>query len=50
MGNPKGVERDFEQLERRRLKAARLFDRGFHQGEVALHDLLPFVSWGGCRL
>src|SRR6202167_1787002 len=35
MGNPKGVERDFEQLERRRLKAARLFDRGFHQGEVA---------------
>jgi transposase len=35
MGNPKGVERDFEQLERRRLKAAKLFDRGFHQGEVA---------------
>jgi transposase len=35
MGNPKGVERDFEQLERRRLKAARLFDRGFRQGEVA---------------
>ena len=35
MGNPKGVERDFEQLERRRLKAAKLFDRGYHQGEVA---------------
>lgn len=35
MGNPKGVERDFDELEKRRLKAARLFDRGFHQGEVA---------------
>src|SRR5208283_2940955 len=35
MGNPKGVARDFEQLERRRLKAARLFDRGHSQGEVA---------------
>lgn len=35
MGNPKGVERDFDELERRRLKAARLFDRGLRQGEVA---------------
>ena len=35
MGNPKGVTRDFEQLESRRLKAARLFDRGRSQGEVA---------------
>ena len=35
MGNPKGVERDFDELERRRLRAARLFDRGIHQGEVA---------------
>ena len=35
MGNPKGVERDFDDLERRRLKAARLFDRGFSQGEVS---------------
>ena len=35
MGNPRGVERDFDDLERRRLKAARLFDRGFTQGEVS---------------
>ena|SRR5438445_901044 len=35
MGNPKGVERDFEQLERRRLRAAKLFDRGLTQGEVS---------------
>src|SRR5215471_11513430 len=35
MGNPKGVPRDFDSLERRRLKAARLFDRGLNQGEVA---------------
>ena len=35
MGNPKGVERDFDGLERRRLKAARLFDRGLNQGEVS---------------
>jgi hypothetical protein len=35
MGNPKGVERDFEQLERRRLKAADLFDKGLTQGEVS---------------
>ena len=35
MGNPKGVERDFDSLERRRLKAAKLFDRGLSQGEVS---------------
>ena len=35
MGNPKGVTRDFDELERRRLKAARLFERGRSQGEVA---------------
>jgi len=35
MGNPKGVERDFVGLERRRLKAAKLFDRGLSQGEVS---------------
>ena len=35
MGNPKGVQRDFNSLERRRLKAARLFDRGLSQGEVS---------------
>jgi transposase len=35
MGNPKGVKRDFDQLEERRLKAAKLFDRGLSQSEVA---------------
>src|SRR5262245_45052679 len=35
MGNPKGVKRDFDRLEERRLKAAMLFDRGFSQSEVA---------------
>jgi transposase len=38
MGNPKGVKRDSEQflrLEKRRLKAAKLFDKGLSQAEVA---------------
>jgi len=38
MGNPKGVKRDaeqFAQLERRRIEAARLFDQGLSQAEVA---------------
>jgi len=35
MGNPAGVRRDFEALERRRLKAARLLRQGLGQSEVA---------------
>ena len=38
MGNPKGVKRDaqqFAQLERRRLKAAKLFEQGVTQAEVS---------------
>jgi len=35
MGNPAGVKRDFEALERRRLRAARLLVKGFRQAEVA---------------
>jgi len=35
MGNPRGVRRDFEALERRRLEAARLLRQGLSQGEVA---------------
>jgi transposase len=38
MGNPKGVKRDSEQLaqlERRRLRAVKLFDQGLSQAEVA---------------
>ena len=35
MGNPKGVKRDFDQLEQRRLKAAKLFDQGLTQAEVS---------------
>jgi len=35
MGNPKGVKRDFAALERRRLQAAKLFEQGISQAEVA---------------
>ena len=35
MGNPAGVKRDFDALERRRLEAFALLKRGLHQAEVA---------------
>lgn len=35
MGNPRGVKRDFEALEARRLRAASLLRRGISQAEVA---------------
>ena len=35
MGNPAGVRRDFPALEQRRLRAARLLQKGVHQSEVA---------------
>lgn len=35
MGNPAGVRRDFEALERRRLKAAELLRKGVSEAEVA---------------
>jgi len=35
MGNPRGVKRDFEALERRRMQAARLLRKGLSQAEVA---------------
>jgi transposase len=35
MGNPRGVKRDFNQLEQRRFRAAKLFDQGASQAEVA---------------
>jgi transposase len=35
MGNARGVKRDFEELERRRLRAADLLKRGWSQAEVA---------------
>jgi transposase len=35
MGNPKGVKRDFAALERRRLKAVKLFEQGRSKAEVA---------------
>jgi transposase len=35
MGNPAGVRRDFEALERRRMEAAELLKRGVSQSEVA---------------
>jgi len=35
MGNPAGVRRDFQALEQRRMRAARLLERGYSQSEVA---------------
>jgi transposase len=35
MGNPRGVKRDFDALERRRLEAVKLLDKGLNQSEVA---------------
>ena len=35
MGNPAGVRRDFDKLERRRLDAVDLLRQGIHQAEVA---------------
>jgi len=35
MGNPKGVRRDFAELERRRLRAARLLEKGVSAAQVA---------------
>ena len=35
MGNPAGVRRDFNELERRRMEAARLLEAGINQSEVA---------------
>ena len=35
MGNPAGVRRDFEALEKRRFQAMRLLDKGLNQSEVA---------------
>ena len=35
MGFPAGVRRDFEALEKRRMRAARLLEKGYSQSEVA---------------
>jgi transposase len=35
MGNPRGVKRDFDGLEQRRFRAAKLFNQGVSQAEVA---------------
>ena len=35
MGNPRGVKRDFQALENRRLEAYKLLKQGVHQSEVA---------------
>src|SRR5208337_5643626 len=37
MGFPKGQKRDFNALQRRRLKAASFFDKGLPPAEVARH-------------
>src|SRR5260370_40870672 len=35
MGNPAGVPRDFEALEKRRFQAIQMFQRGLRQAEIA---------------
>ena len=35
MGNSKGLKRDFNQLQQRRYRAAKLFERGYSKSEVA---------------
>jgi transposase len=35
MGNPRGVKRDFEALEKRRFQALKLLQQGYNQSEVA---------------
>lgn len=35
MGNPRGVKRDFEALERRRFEAVKLFGKDFNNSEIA---------------
>ena len=35
MGNPAGVRRDFEALEKRRLEAIQMWERGLRQAEIA---------------
>ena len=35
MGNPAGVRRDFDALEKRRFQAIRLFEQGWNQSEIA---------------
>jgi len=35
MGNPAGVKRDFSALEKRRMQAARLLEKGYTEAEVA---------------
>ena len=35
MGNPAGVKRDFEALEKRRMQAARLLEKGYSEADVA---------------
>jgi transposase len=50
MGNPKGVRRDFEALERRRLRAVRLLNHGLNESEVARRLQVSHTSvnrWAG---
>ncbi len=41
MGNPKGQKRNFDALEKRRLRAVRLFEEGMNQSEVARRHKVP---------
>lgn len=41
MGNPRGVKRDFDQLEQRRLSAVALFDEGLNNSEIGRQLKVP---------
>ena len=43
MGNPAGVRRDFEALEKRRFQAIRLLDEGLNQSEVARTHTMEYI-------
>ena len=50
MGNPKGVHRDFDALEKRRLRGVRLLKQGLSQSEVARRLNVSHTSvnrWAG---
>jgi hypothetical protein len=41
MGNPAGVPRDFEALEKRRFQAMQMLERGLRQAEIARLSMNP---------
>jgi len=44
MGNPAGVRRDFDSLEKRRMEAIRLLGKGLNQSETARRVNSPWLK------